>query len=215
MYLSKQDILHLDRIKRINIINALSGIKPANLIGTQSKSGHSNLAIFSSVVHLGSNPGYFGFIMRPTNDVRRDTYNNIIETGIFTINHIHSNFAAQAHYTSAKFGATVSEFAHCGLTEEFKFDFKAPFVKESNIKMGLKHLESVPIKSTNTIMLIGEVQHLFFPEFAMDAAGMINLEALDNIGISGLNIYYQLKKLATFPYARVTEPPKFDNGAIK
>ncbi len=211
MYLSKEDILNLDRIKRINIINSVSGIKPGNLIGTRSKSGNNNLAIFSSVVHLGSTPGYFGIIMRPTGEVRRDTYDNITETGLFTINHIQSNFAEQAHYTSAKFDADASEFEHCGLTPEFKLDFEVPFVKESSLQIGLKHVESVPIKATDTVMMIGEIQHLFFPELAMNADGMIDLEVIDDVGISGLNSYYQLKRIGTYPFARVAEVPKFDN----
>ena len=56
MYFSKKDIINASRIHRLNLINSITGIKPANLIGTISKDGHTNLAIFSSVIHLGSNP---------------------------------------------------------------------------------------------------------------------------------------------------------------
>ncbi len=42
----------------------MTGIKPANLIGTISKNQVSSLAIFSSVVHLGSNPALLGFVLR-------------------------------------------------------------------------------------------------------------------------------------------------------
>ncbi len=209
MYFSKEDITALERIKRINILNSVSGIKPGNLIGTLSSSGDTNLAIFSSIVHLGSKPGFFGFIVRPSNEIRRDTYNNILETKVFTINHIHSSFVKQAHFTSAKFAADVSEFEQCNLTEEFIYDFKAPFVKESILKIGMKYIESVPIKSTNTLMLVGEVEHLVVPLNAIDDQGIIDLELIDNIGISGLNTYYQLKKIAQFPYASLGEFPKF------
>jgi flavin reductase (DIM6/NTAB) family NADH-FMN oxidoreductase RutF len=61
MYLNKEDILKAERIFRLNLINSITGVKPANLIGTQSKEGNSNLAIFSSVVHMGSNPALVGF----------------------------------------------------------------------------------------------------------------------------------------------------------
>lgn len=136
MYLSQADLEQTSRIKRLNLINAISGIKPGNLIGTKSNDGHANLAIISSVVHLGSNPAFLGFIMRPTKDIRRHTYENIMSNGVFTINHIHTDFIERAHYTSAKFGATVSEFEACKLTEEYLYDFPAPFVGESRIKMG-------------------------------------------------------------------------------
>ena len=65
MYLSKADIENTERIQRLNIINSISGIKPGNLIGTRSNEGQANLAIISSVIHLGSNPAYLGFIVRP------------------------------------------------------------------------------------------------------------------------------------------------------
>jgi flavin reductase (DIM6/NTAB) family NADH-FMN oxidoreductase RutF len=209
MYFSKQDLAETEKIKRLNIINSVSGIKPANLIGTKSNAGISNLAIFSSIVHLGSNPAYLAFVMRPSEEVRRHTYENILENGCFTINHIHSNFIEQAHYTSAKFDADISEFETCGFTEEYLMDFSAPFVKESTLKIGMRHVESIPIKSTNTILVVGQVQHLFIPDHAMDELGQINLSLVDDVGISGLNSYYQLQKLAEFPYARVSELPDF------
>ena len=43
MHFSKQDIL-TSKINRLNLINSITGIKPANLIGTISKDGHTNLA---------------------------------------------------------------------------------------------------------------------------------------------------------------------------
>ena len=45
--------LKMDKIKRLNIVNSITGIKPGNLIATMSKENETNLAIFSSVVHLG------------------------------------------------------------------------------------------------------------------------------------------------------------------
>ena len=80
MYLNKKNIKELDRIKKINIINSVTGVKSANLVGSISKNGIPNVAIFSSVFHLGSNPALLGFIIRPANNFRRDTYKNIIST---------------------------------------------------------------------------------------------------------------------------------------
>ena len=209
MYLSKEDIVNTERVKRLNIINSISGIKPANLIGSISDEGEENVAIISSVVHLGSNPAYLGYILRPTEEVRRHTYENILDNGCFTVNHIHSSFIEQAHYTSAKFEKEISEFDVCGLTAEYLQDFKAPFVKESVLKMGLKHVESIPIQCNGTLMIVGEVQHLIIPDHAINELGYIDLGLIDDVGISGLNCYYELKKITAFPYARVSEVPNF------
>jgi len=209
MYLSKSDIENSPKRKRINLINSISGIKPGNLIGTKSNSGQSNLAIFSSVVHLGSQPGYFGFFSRPDAEVRRHTYENIKENGYFTINHIHSDIVEKGHYTSAKFDAAISEFDACQLTEEYFHDFKAPFVQESQLKFGLKRVETIEVKSTNTIMVVGEIQHLIIADELVDEQGNIDLGSLNTVGISGLDTYYSLKKIAQFPYARVETVPDF------
>ena len=64
-HFSKQNILDLEKVKRLNIINSITGIKPANLIGSiDDNNENTNLAIFSSVVHLGSHPALLGFIPR-------------------------------------------------------------------------------------------------------------------------------------------------------
>ncbi len=209
MHLNKEVILEMNRLKRLNIINSVTGIKPANLIGTISNNGLTNLAVFSSLVHLGSNPALLGFVSRPNEEVRRHTYENIIENGCYTINHIHQSFVKQAHFTSAKFPKEVSEFDKCELTPEYLADFKAPFVKESQLKIGMKFLEAIPIKRNKTILIIGEIQHLFLPDSCLSEEGYIDLEGINDVGISGLNTYYSLEKIAEFPYARPNELPDF------
>ncbi len=209
MHLSKSDLQSFDRIKRLNIINSISGIKPANLIGTISNTGISNLAIFSSVVHLGSNPALIGMITRPEGKIRRHTFDNLKESGYYTINHIHDGIIDHAHYTSAKFEDGVSEFKKCNLEEEYLDGFKAPYVKISKLKIGLQFKESIPIKANNTEFIIGEVNHIYVDENAMDENGYINFEMLNEVGISGLNSYYSLKKVKDLPYARPNELPEF------
>ena len=46
----------LEKIYRLNLINSCTGYKSANLIGSIDKEGNTNLAIFSSITHLGSDP---------------------------------------------------------------------------------------------------------------------------------------------------------------
>lgn len=209
MHLTKESIQSLDKIKRLNIVNSITGIKPANLIGTISDKGNPNLAIFNSVVHLGSNPALIGFVSRPSDEVRRHTYENILETGFYTINHIHDSFIEKAHYTSAKFEEGISEFEKCQLNESYLHNFKAPFVEESKLKMGLKFVQEISIPLNGTVLIIGEIEHLILPDESLNEKGHINLETLDDVGISGLNSYYKLHKIADFPYARPDDLPKF------
>lgn len=211
MHLSSKDLKQTDKIKRLNLINSITGIKPGNLIGTVDSKGQENLAIFSSIVHLGSNPALIGFILRPHTEVKRHTYENIKETGFYTINHIPTSHIENAHYTSAKFPKEVSEFNACCFDTEYLLDFKAPYVKQSAIQLGMKFESEIPIEINNTVMIIGSIAHLYVPEDALEDSFYIDLEKSKSAGISGLNSYYELKKMASFPYARTSEVPNFKN----
>jgi len=210
MKYTKKQIQQMNRVKRLKLINSVSGIKPANLIGTIDNDGNTNLAIFSSVLHLGSEPALLGFIVRPTGEVPRHTYENIMKNGEYTINHIHHSFTERAHYTSAKFEKEISEFQACNLTQEFVKDFKAPFVKESRLKMGMKFIEAIPIPHNSTAIMIGEIQHLLVADDAFTADDDIDLEKIGGVGISGLNTYYSLNKKDRFPFVRLNEVPDFN-----
>jgi len=209
MHYSENQLAAMDRFYRLNLINSVTGIKPGNLVGTQSTDGKSNLAIISSVVHLGSNPPLLGFVMRPQQEVKHHTYANIIETGAYTINHIPHQLTEQAHFTSASFQKNDSEFDACGFTEEHLPDFAAPFVAESEIKVAMRFLEEIHIKANNTILIIGAIEHVIVSNKALNEDGSINLESANSVGISGLNSYYKVSKIADYPYARLENLPKF------
>ncbi|MBB6460045.1 flavin reductase family protein [Flammeovirga kamogawensis] len=203
MVFTKNDIQNADRIYRLNLINSVTGIKPGNLIGTKDSDGNENLAIFSSVIHLGSTPALLGFITRPSQKVPRHTLQNIKETGVYTINHIPIHNIEDAHKTSAKFDKGVSEFDVCNFTPEYIEGFNAPYVKESHLKIGLRFKEEIPIPLNGTSLIIGEIENIQISEDCIDINGYIDLEKSKSAGISGLNTYYSFNKLTSFPYARV------------
>lgn len=207
-FYSISEIEKLDKIYRANLINSISGLKPANLIGTKSASGQTNLAIFSSVIHLGANPALLGLIVRPAM-VPRHSYENMRETGFFTINHVQKDITKNAHYTSAKFDKNISEFDACGLTAEFQNDFFAPFVKESSIKIGLKLVDEIPIKLNGTILMIGKIEQIYFPKEIITETGNLELNMAESVCASGLETYYMPYKFAEFPYAKVDKLPQF------
>lgn len=209
MIIEENNIRDLDRKYKINLINSITGIKPANLIGTSSKDKQDNLAIFSSVVHLGSYPAQIGMISRPHFDNPKDTYTNILETGYYTINHISKSFIKKAHYTSAKLEKTISEFDEMKLTREFIKDFKAPFVKESFVKTGMRYLESIPLPN-KCILIIGEIVLIDVADELINEKGQLELDKYNAVGIGGLNNYYALEKIANFPYVRLNEIPDFN-----
>jgi flavin reductase (DIM6/NTAB) family NADH-FMN oxidoreductase RutF len=207
---TRTELAETERRKRANLINSLSGYKPANLIGTISGSGVHNLAIFTSVVHIGADPPLLGFVMRPIRDAPRHTYQNIKSNGYFTINHVHESFADNAHFTSAKFADDESEFDHCGLTPEFLSGFTAPFVAESKVKMGLRLVEEIPVTSNDTILMIGEIEILSIPEFAQMDDGSLDLNVVNDVCVSGLDTYHAVSKIMSLPYAKRDNLPSLE-----
>ena len=189
IHLKRQDFEELDHIFRINLINSCSGFKSANLSGTKSNLGILNVAVFSSVTHLGSNPPLLGVIFRPVTDVPRNTYENIKETGQFTINHIDASIINDAHHTSAKYDKDVSEFDITCLEEEYKNGWHAPFVKNAPIQIALTYCEEYKIKANGTIQLIGEIKDLFIKSDLLEKDGFINLSKANIVAINGLDGY--------------------------
>jgi flavin reductase (DIM6/NTAB) family NADH-FMN oxidoreductase RutF len=184
----REDIDNLEKIFKINLINSCSGFKSANLLGSISKEGVSNVAVFSSVIHLGSNPPTLGFILRPTT-VPRDTYKNIKESGIFTINHIYEEIIEEAHHTSAKYPENVSEFDVTNLEEEFKGSFKAPFVMGSPVQMSMKFIEEIPVPSNNVMLIVAQIEELYIQDALLQKDGLINLSIGKVAAINGLDTY--------------------------
>lgn len=197
---SQEQIDELDRIKRINLINSVTGVKPANLIGTTDGSGHTNLAIFSSVIHLGSNPPLLGCISRPVNENTGHTIQNIMEIGYYTINAVDRFTYKQAHLTSGKYSENQSEFDIIKLTPQYHADFSAPFVGESNLQIGLKLVSIKDIEINNTKLIIGQVQIIRCAEAGLTEELNIDLEKLHLTGIGGNSSYYSLNKLDTLAY---------------
>ncbi len=198
---SNSDIKNLDKLFRLNLINSCTGYKSANLLATKSQNGQTNVAVFNSVHHIGSNPAMLGFILRPTT-VPRNTFENIKETGVFTVNHIHKNMIEQAHQTAAKYDNNISEFNQTGLEEEYLDDFFAPYVKQSSVKMGCRYLNEYHITENDTILVVAAIEHLYFEEGIQTPDGWLRLDDADTVAINGLDGYALPALLDRFHYAR-------------
>ena len=191
----------MERVYRLNLINSCTGYKSANLIGSISTKNVCNVAVFSSITHLGSDPALLTFIVRPTT-VPRDTYKNIIDTKEFTVNHINVNDIEDAHHTSARYPAMISEFDMTNLEKEFLEGYKAPFVKSSLIKLGCKFLNLYEIIENNTLLIVAEINDIFFNENIIQVDGWLNLDLAKSVTVNGLDGYSLPKLVERFKYAK-------------
>lgn len=201
MHFNTDNIESLEHRYKINLFNSISGYKSANLIATKANDKKTNVAIFSSVVHYGSNPPILGFVTRP-HSVPRNTYENIKETGFYTINHVNKSFFKDAHHTSAKYDKNVSEFDMTSLREIYKNNFFAPYVEQSSVQIGLKFLEEYVFKANDTILLLGRVIDLHVNDNLISEDGFVDLTKGDTAAINGLDGYSFPSNNDRLPYQR-------------
>lgn len=199
--LTYEALMQMEQRQRAHLINSVGGFKSVCLIGTTDIEGQHNLAIFNSIVHIGANPPLISFIMRP-DSVERHTLSNILSIGYYTINHINESIYKQAHQTSARYPKEVSEFEVTGLTAEYKNTFKAPYVKESHIQLGIEFKERINLSINNTIMIIGEIKEMYFPTDCLQSDGYIDIEKAGTIACTGLDSYHSTNRIERLPYAK-------------
>ena len=199
--LSLDQIMNMQKQERVHFANSLGGFKSVGLIGTLNKIGQTNLAIVDSILHIGSNPPLFGIVFRP-GVVERHTLENILETGFYTINHINESIYKQAHQTAARYDRNISEFDITGLNQEYKNDFFAPFVQESHVQLAMEFKEKIEILINNTVLLIGEVKNVYFPEDCLHEDGFLDIEKAGTITCSGLDSYHKTKRIDRLSYAK-------------
>ncbi|MBD98083.1 MAG: flavin reductase [Candidatus Marinamargulisbacteria bacterium] len=199
--LGESDIAAMDGRYQVNFINSLSGFKSGNLVGTVDGKGHENLTLVSSAVHIGSNPPTLGVVFRPS-IVPRHGYENIINTRFFTLNHIGESFFKAAHQTSARYPKTVSEFNEAHLTSEYLNNFSAPYVQESQFKLGLEFAEVHHTHVNPTHIVIAHIRWVHMAKNCIQPNGSIDLSHLGTMAISGLDHYHTVNPGTKMPYAK-------------
>ena len=202
--ISYEQIMNMEKQERVHFANSLGGFKSVGLIGTKNKSNQINLAIVDSILHIGSNPPLFGIVFRP-GVVERHTLENILETGFYTINHITEKIHKQAHQTSARYDRACSEFNETGLIPEYKNAFFAPFVEESNVKLAMEFKEKVTLSINNTVLIIGEVKDVYFPQNCLQKDGFLDIEKAASLTCSGLDSYHKTTRISRLSYAKANK----------
>ena len=200
MKISKENIETLETRYRTAFINSLAGFRQAVLVGTKSKEGHSNLAIFNSLIHIGANPALFGLLNRPSS-VRRDTLENIVNTKEYTLNYISASLYEKAHQTSARYDLGVSEFETAGFEEQYQENFSAPFVKNAIVQVAMRLEDIIPIHLNGTILIIGSIMNIEIDDKLVGSDGFVALSDADVLISQGLDAYFISKQIGRLPYA--------------
>ena len=183
----------MEKLQRVQFATTLPGPKPICLVGTRSAAGVANLAPFSSITHLGSDPLLIGMITRP-DTVERHTLSNILATGSWTLNHVTSSTVHRAHQCSFRYPSDVSEFEATGLTELHHPGITAPFVAECQIRMALELVEIIPIPSNGTMLIVGRVVLVDIPDGALSPDGSVDIAGHGSMASTALDSYFTISE---------------------
>ncbi|UJP64700.1 flavin reductase family protein [Mongoliitalea daihaiensis] len=203
VHLSKKQLLEAESFFRRDFVNSLAGYKSLNLIGTKNENGVTNLSPFSQIFHVGATPPVVGILFRP-HTVERHTFENILNTGYFTLNHVTPVFYKEAHQTAARYEG--SEFEATGLEEEYLNGFFAPFVKLSPLKVACKLAERVTLKINGTELLLADIEDVFVEEKGLRKDGSLDLNELETVTNTGLDEYHIGQRLARLSYPKPGKP---------
>ena len=211
--INSEQIAQLEKHYRISLINSLIGYRALNLLGTTSNHGITNLCIISSVFHLGANPPLIGLVIRPERE-HNDTLSNIKETGQYTLNNVLPDWYMQAHQTSASYPSGVSEFDACGFNKQYIPGFKAPFVAQSTVRIGLELLDFIDVELNGTTIVIGEIIHILTADNLIATDGTLDHSKAETMTVAGLDTYYLPQPVGQLAYAKPGVAPHLSEQEI-
>ncbi len=203
MNFNQSHISAMEKRYRTTFINSLPGYRSLHMLGTVNKEGVSNLGLFNSVFHIGANPPLLGMVFRP-DGMDHDSLKNIIQTKEYTLNNVLPDYFQEAHQTSARFPSGLSEFEPCGFKEFYLDPFKAPFVEQASIKIGLEMREIIDVSLNNTKILIGEIIHVLMEDGIVASDGYVDHLKAGTITVTGLDSYFTTEHLGRLAYAKFT-----------
>jgi flavin reductase (DIM6/NTAB) family NADH-FMN oxidoreductase RutF len=205
--INSTQIAEMEKHYRISLINSVVGYKSLNLLGSISNDGVTNLCLISSAFHLGANPPLLGMVIRPERE-HNDTLTNIKTAGQYTLNNVLPEWYQQAHQTSASYPSGVSEFDVCGFKKRYINGFKAPFVGQSTIRIGLELRETIDMEINGTTIVIGEIVQILVDDLILEEDGSIDHIKAETMTIAGLDTYYLPQVVGRLSYAKPGTWPK-------
>lgn len=197
----RNQIDDMDKQRRTNLINSLSGYKSGNLLGSINAQQQTNLTLMSSVFHVGANPPLMGCLLRP-HTVPRHSLENILEMGCFTLNTVTKSIYKQAHQTSARYPRDQSEFDAVGLTPEYSDLLSAPYVAQSPLQIGLSLVETQTLHINETVLVIGEIKEIRLVHDIVSEDGHLELGKMGAVALSSLDEYHLPASIGRLPYPK-------------
>jgi len=182
--------------------------RPVAFACSVSKAGVRNLAPFSYSGAVGHDPPaiMLSVCRKGSGGPTKDTYDNIMETGEFTLSMMSEWFIEAANYTCLPAPPEVDELSLAGLTPEPSLVVKPPRVAEAAVQMECKLIHTYDLKNAkgevNTTVMIGEVVMWHVHEELLDSTGnnpKVNFEKYRPISRLGGNWYGSTDRIFELP----------------
>ncbi len=175
--------------------------RPIAWVSTISKDGILNLAPFSYYAGVSSVPPLIMIsIGKKETREKKDTWQNIEDTGEFVINTVTKELVDKMNITSLPFEKEVDEFKKAGLTPIPSDIVKAPRIKESPINIECRKFEIIEIGKMG--MILGEIIKLHVRDDLLNAKGYIDTTKIEIVGRLGGANYCLITKENTFQLKR-------------
>ena len=180
------------------IYKLLTGIvipRPIGWISTISEDGINNLAPFSYFNAVGDDPPHVMFSTVHSNNLNKDTLNNVLATKQFVVNMVTEDLVEQMNRTSQPIPANESEFELAGLTPIASSLILPPRVKECKITMECEMVHHYQLENSKTggaTIVIGKIVLFHIDESVL----------LDNYKIN-LETYKPIARLAGSNYSKI------------
>jgi len=171
--------------------------RPIAWVSTISKDGILNIAPFSYYAGVSSVPPLIMIsIGKKETKEKKDTWQNIEETGEFVINTVTKELVDKMNITSLPFEREIDEFEKAGLTPIPSDVVKAPRIKESPINIECKKFEIIEIGKMG--MILGEIIKFHIKDELINEKGYIDTTKLEIVGRLGGANYCLITKENTF-----------------
>lgn len=187
-------------LEQTAIYKLLTGIvipRPIGWISTINEDGIHNLAPFSYFNAVGDDPPHVMFSTVHSNNLNKDTLNNVLATKQFVVNMVTEDLVEQMNLTSQPIAANESEFELAGLTPIASSLVKPPRVKECKITMECEMVHHYKLENSKTggaTIVIGKIVLFHIDESVL----------LENYKIN-LQTYKPIARLAGSNYSKLGE----------
>jgi flavin reductase (DIM6/NTAB) family NADH-FMN oxidoreductase RutF len=171
--------------------------RPIGWISSISEDGINNLAPFSYFNAVGDDPPHLMFSVGRSNDINKDTLNNVLNTKQFVVNMVTEDLAEKMNLTAQSVPAHVDEFALAHIDSIPSIKVKPLRVKESPITFECElvhHYFLEDHKNGGACIIIGRIVMMHFDESVLMDNYKINLES-----------YKPIARLAGSNYAKIGE----------